>query len=707
MTGLDTPPRPTRDWALPMLRFLRLPTRVPLRLPETQVSQKCLAALVIAALATFIAVAWRHTAVISAPMGAMDDLLYDQIYKLREPQDRTNGPVVIVAIDDNSIQDLEAGLLAGRKWPWPWPRELYGDMIGYFEKCGARVVAFDIFFETTDREADYGSDEALAEAAAEAKVPVIFGNQVTEDGRPGKFAIPVENPVFGAVNQPAGVVLREYHPLFNGFPSLALRAVMLYSGAEPEQRTEYLSHYYGPHRPAPGRTTFKYVKASAVLAVTVGEQPEADVGLGPEMFRDKIVLVGATAKQTFDNKATPLDDIYPGVEYQATAIDNMLRGDRVTTLHRVNSTAIAALATFLAALGVLLPRGVLLKVLAALLVTGAVVGLAVAMFRLDHILRLPLASPLVALGLATIGAFAWNYFTEDRQRRFLLKAFSQAVSPAVAERIAKDPKKINLGGERREMTVMFSDVAGFTDMSEKLEPERLAELMHFYLEQMSSVVLETNGTLDKYIGDAIMSFWNAPIDQPDHAVLACRTALGMARREKEIQEELRAFGATSLLTRIGLNTGPMAVGNLGSSRKFSYTVLGDSVNLGARLEGSNKLYGSQILIAKTTADLVKDHFVVRELDLLAVKGKLIPMAVYELMAEGPADGDLRPRVEVYGEGLAHYRAQRWDDAEATWTRLLREFPGDAPSAKMLARLPRLREEQLPPDWNGVYVAKDK
>jgi adenylate cyclase len=224
---------------------------------------------------------------------------------------------------------------------------------------------------------------------------------------------------------------------------------------------------------------------------------------------------------------------------------------------------------------------------------------------------------------------------------------------------------------------------------------------------MSNVVLQDQAYLDKYIGDAIMSFWNGVIDQADHAACACRAALDMQKRERDIQPQLQRLGAKGLLTRIGINTGPMALGNMGSTRKFAFTVLGDSVNLGSRLEGANKLYGSQILIAQTTADLVRDRFVLRQLDLLRVKGKKRPMAVYELMDEGPGNGELRPRVELYEEAFHLYQQQQWEDAEGVLGRLLERCPEDAPAKGLLGRVQKLRHDPPGPGWDGVYVAKDK
>jgi adenylate cyclase len=426
-----------------------------------------------------------------------------------------------------------------------------------------------------------------------------------------------------------------------------------------------------------------------------------------QIFRDKLVIFGVTAQALYDLKSAPVGAIYPGVEAQTTAIDNLMSGDRVQESGGFLAALIVWLASLAAAIGVILPRQVIFKVLAAALAAAALIGFAVLWFLGPSIHWLPLASPLLALLLAVVGAFAFTYFVEDRQRRFVLKALGQYISPEVAAEIERDPDSLKLFGRRREMTVMFTDIQGFTDLSESMESEKLSAMLNFYLGEMSALVLQRNGTLDKYIGDAIMSFWNAPSLQPDHAALACRAALAMRDREAQIQDQLGQMGAAGLLTRIGINTGPMVFGNLGSPQKFNYTVLGDSVNLGSRLEGANKFYGSRILVAETTVAITRDQFVYRELDLLRVKGKQKPLAVFELLQEGSPDPATRDRIERYGQALKLYRAQKWDEAEAVLNALHAQYPDDIPAAYLLKRIGKLRLDPPPPDWDGVYVAKDK
>jgi adenylate cyclase len=269
---------------------------------------------------------------------------------------------------------------------------------------------------------------------------------------------------------------------------------------------------------------------------------------------------------------------------------------------------------------------------------------------------------------------------------------------------------VRLTGDRHVMTVMFTDIEGFTALSEKLPDETLTELLNFYFDEMSPLVLREDGTLDKYIGDSIMSFWNAPLPQADHAFRACRVALALQRRERAIQGSLQERGAPTLATRIGINTGPMVVGDMGSKERFNYTVLGDSVNLGSRLEGANKLYGSRILLARSTAELVKDRFLMRKLDLLLVKGKRTPLAVYELLGErGKALGEpvLLERIKRYESAWELYRQQKWDEAEQVLRALVADHPDDAPAATLLTRIGHLRADPPSREWNGVYVAQVK
>ncbi|HSZ58780.1 MAG TPA: adenylate/guanylate cyclase domain-containing protein [Tepidisphaeraceae bacterium] len=676
--------------------------RFPLRVSRQSPARKLIAAGAIAILAGGLAAGLHHLPGASVAMGKLDDLLYDSFYRLRPVEDQTDGPVVIVAADDKSLADLKRGI-GKTSYGWPWPRQFWGLVPGYARKCGAKAVAFDmIFSEPSVFNGWSGDDGAFAAMIDGAKLPVIFGTEVSAAGVPDPFAPPVKKPILGAVNVSDSVVYRRYRPTVNEFPSLASRAANAVGATPPA--AEFRLHYFGPHQDRKDHRTFRYVSASNVFAAAMGQK---NTGVDPAWFRNKIVLIGAITVGTFDVKASPLSEEYPGVEVQATAITDMLSGRNVRRVGTLWATAAAFAAALIAAMGVVFPRTASLKLLAAALTAAIVIGVAIVLFHGRQITWLPLASPLAALLLATIGAFSWSYLVEGRQRRFVVKALGQYLSPHVAANIDRDPDALKLGGTRRDMTVMFTDIQGFTDLSEKLDEHKLTGLLNYYLDEMSSLVLANDGTLDKYIGDAIMSFWNAPLYQPDHAILACRAALAMEKREREIQPRLAELGGPGLLTRIGINTGPMVFGNMGSSQKFNYSVLGDSVNLASRLEGANKFYGSRIIIAQPTAAQLNGQFLLRRLDVLRVKGKTMPMAVFELMSESPGDANLRARAAEYEAAFSDYQQQKWDLARERLEALVSRFGHDPPAAALVRRLAALREEPPGPGWDGVYVAKGK
>lgn len=665
-----------------------------------------MAGAVVAVIVTGLAVAAKHLPGVSIAVQEADHVFYDTMYRLRPVTDRTDGPVAIVAVDQRSL-DWANALNEGDGYGWPWPRTFWGDMVTYLDQAGARAIVFDsLFVEKSVYRNELDDDASFGNAVNSVKTPVVFAAYVQKDGSTGNFAPKVDAPWLGAVNVGHDDVFRAYTPVVFGKPSLATATLEAVGGAKDAPAQPFLLHYYGPHRTAAGKPTFHYVSAGNVVATTLGEDP-ARMQTQGDVFKGKIVVIGGLAAGTYDLKSSPLSAVYPGVEVQATAIENLLAGQRVHPLSAAQTAGVALLASLVAAIGVLIPSRVGLKLVGAIATTIILVCIAVALFHGETIRWVPLAVPMLAVLLATGGALAWSYVTEDRARRVVLKALSQYVSPTVAEQIAKDPSRLALGGERREMTVMFTDIQGFTNLTETMDVESLGNMLNFYLDEMSSVVLDNDGTLDKYIGDAIMSFWNAPVDQPDHAIRAARAALGMKRREETIRPQLAKLGATVMLTRLGLNTGTMAVGNMGSTRKFNYTVLGNSVNLASRLEGANKFYGTQILMAETVAALVRGQFAMRQIDVLRVKGKQQPMAVYELLSEGAPDETDAARIHRYEAALSHYRAMRWDEADRLLQELKRLVGEDAPSDMLLARIARFRHHPPPAGWDGVYDAKEK
>jgi adenylate cyclase len=703
--------------------------RLPVRLPEHHPLQRWLAAALIAALCGGVGVALSAPVRLLAAVRALDHVAYDALYRLRPHEPQHGRDVVIVAVDDHSIETLDRLRRVG----WPWPRDYWGQMVTYLDSVGARAIVFDLLFDRSsvyNRPPSTGGsngtsaaaaaaapptpgnddDRAFAEAIDAAATPVILATVARPDGSTWGLAPPVAAPHLGAANVSSEEVVRAYAPSVHGHPSLALQTLRRISAAPPawaQTDAPFLLRYYGPHAVNGKPATFPYPSAVELLHVTQDPTDAPRLKLDEAALKGKIVVIATITAGTYDLKASPLSTRYPGAELHATAIQNMLSNQRVTPAPPALRVTVLLLACLTAAAGTVLPARTPLKMLGGLAGACVVIAVTAALFLRPDVRWLPPAAALIAATLAAFAGLAWSYLTEGRQRRFVLSALAQSVSPEVADQIARDPRKLSLGGENRDMTVMFTDIADFTTLSEQIPPEQLADTLHLYLGEMSQIIIRRNGYLDKYIGDAIMSFWNAPAAQADHALRACHAALEFKRRELELQPRFKALCGHELHSRIGINSGPMIVGNMGSPLKFAYTVLGDSVNLASRIEGANKMYGTRVLLTESTAKSVRDAFVLRKIDLLRVKGKRQPMAVYELVSEGAHDPATADLIARYERALTLYQAQQFDASHDALTALTRDFPADGPTATLLARVQTYRTAPPPPDWDGVFVAKDK
>ena len=448
-----------------------------------------------------------------------------------------------------------------------------------------------------------------------------------------------------------------------------------------------------------GVNTYPYVS----IADVVGRK------FSPGTFRGKIVLVGASATGIGDLRSTPFAGInYPGVEVHANVIDNIL--NRYFLLHGANQVALDLVFIFLFGvptglwLALAKPRWLLFGLL-LLVPFGA--GL---WYAFLHGWWLNFIVPSGTL-VANVGAVAvYRALVEEKEKRKVRGAFQQYLSPEVIRRLLENPNLVK--PKKTEITVMFSDIRGFTSISEKLDAQELAALLNEYLTDMTQIVFRHNGTLDKYIGDAVMAFWGAPFEEPGHATHACHAALEMIARLKEMQKKWSAEGRARLEIGVGLNTGVASVGNMGSELRYGYTALGDTVNLSSRLEGLNKEYGTHILLSENTYSTVEDaNLVFRELDLIRVKGKLQPVALYELVAsrdapEGSAP-DLEERLEMFAQGRACYRERRWQDAQIIFERLLEQWPEDGPARTYLDRCREYLVAGPQENWDGVYVMTHK
>jgi adenylate cyclase len=429
--------------------------------------------------------------------------------------------------------------------------------------------------------------------------------------------------------------------------------------------------------------------------------------LPAEALKNKIVLVGATAVGVYDLRVTPFSGTFPGVEIQATVMDNILRGNFIRTPAFALVIMLLILAALAILLGLVLPRlSAGLSFLFTILVVAGYVSINYYLFSRQR-LQLELFYPLGLIVLVFLGVTSHRFLAEEEERKRIRKAFESYVAPTVVQEMLKHPEQLRLGGERREISVLFTDIRGFTTMSEKLDPEALVKLLHDFLNPMSNIIINQGGTIDKYMGDAIMALFGAPLLQPDHARLACRAALEMVAGLATLNKEWAAQGRPPLKVGVGINTGPVAVGNMGSDRLFDYTAIGDNVNLGSRLEGLNKYYGTSILISQTTAEALGNGFVLRDMDLVKVKGKAQAARIYELLAEGEPDPELGRFLELYHQALGLYREGRFAESLSAFGQALELRPGDAACQRYMALAQKLLETPPGPGWEAVTIMDGK
>jgi adenylate cyclase len=439
-----------------------------------------------------------------------------------------------------------------------------------------------------------------------------------------------------------------------------------------------------------------------------------------ERFEQRLVLIGTSAIGLLDLKTTPVDGAMPGVEVHAQILESAL--SRTFLSNPLEATLIEMTAIAVLGLGIIV-AGPMIGPLAMLIVgaIGAAAVIAASWYAfVQHGLLYDAIFPLLSIiAIYSVLVFV-NYFREQAGRRRVRSAFGQYLSPTLVEQLAQSPEKLVLGGEERTMTIMFSDVRGFTSISElyKDDPQGLTQLMNRLLTPLTNAIIARNGTIDKYMGDAIMAFWNAPLDDNGHEVHSCEAALDMLERLAALNQEREQEAAANnqkflpIKIGVGLNTGQCVVGNMGSDMRFQYTVLGDSVNLASRLEGQTKSYGVQVLVGARTAQAVKDKFALIELDRVTVKGKSEPETIYSVFgrAEMAESDGFKAVQSAVADMLARYRAQDWDGAMAELYRF-KEIKGgidlEELSQLYAERIDQFRSNPPPPDWDGVFALQTK
>ena len=634
---------------------------------------------------------------------------------------------VIVGIDQRSYRELlpEYGPLVS------WPRTLYAQALEALRAAGARVVVLDIFFDAA--KPDDPHLIAAMQQMGNVIAPLEAQGPKTLHPRPGvaqEFEVVVSPAAAirsaavaeGTVNVTTDrdTVIRSLPLLLEAkwqvHPALALATVARYVrrpavlDADATDETAY-----GAGRAIPlidnGRMLINFLgpPSSPDRGGAFAILPFVDLlngSFSPDVVRDKIVLLGLTIRGV-DEFATPTtaETRMWGVEVQANIVETIL-GQRYLAPSSAPATSLlvcaaALIGTWLAAL--LRPIRAAMGLLGLLLLYLLAGGI---LFDQGTLLNLIYPPAALALGFAV--SQIYRLLFEQAQQRTMRDVMARYLSPSVSQWVLNRPERLTLGGETRTMTAFFCDLRGFTTLSQAMEPQALVALLNDYMSAMTELVFRHDGVLDKYIGDEIMAFWNAPMDQPDHAKRACATALDMVRRLHELRAQWKGRGTPQLDLGIGINTGPMVVGNMGSRDRLAYTVLGDAVNIASRLQGVNKDYGTRVLVSEATMNAAGESFTYRYLDRVQVKGRTEPLAVYEVVSyRHQLDPETKARLELYAKGIELYHAGQWTDAADLFDRLLASHPGDGPSALYLRRSREFSATPPPPDWNGVTILKTK
>lgn len=626
--------------------------------------------------------------------------LSDRLFLPRAADER----IAVVAIDDASLERI------GR---WPWSRATHAALLGRLQAAGVKTIGYDVNFPEASNATD---DDALAEAlkaSGNVVLPIELPLERKEGGLvydPQRVVRPL--PQFlrnaqasGHSNTPLDddgvtrrIPLNVAAPDGSPIPAFAY-AVGSVAGVTPKLETIPKEEFglVRVHFPNAPRVGFPLVSAADVL------QGTADI----TKLKDKIVFIGATAHDLHDEYYTPTSRRLPmsGVEIHASFLDTLIQQAWLRPVSLWLQALLLVVAGVL--LGLFVPR-VRLRTSVFLALGLWIVWMIASFFAFDqgYLLNLVWPTLVVLFGYLILSVERW--VTTERTKGELRGLFGRYLSPVVLEALLRDPSKVTLGGERRHMTVLFSDLRGFTTMSEGLPPEDLITLLNTYLTAMTDLVFEHKGVLDKYIGDAVMAFWNAPLDQEKHPLLAAETALRMRDKLQAMNADNAFGGGRTLKVGIGLHTGDMVVGNVGSATRHDYTVIGDNVNLASRVESLNKEYGTEILVTEAIAKELGTTFLLRKVDLVAVKGKKEAVGLFELVNK--TDSATQEEIELtqrFEQAFKLYSQRSFSEAHALCQSLLEKYPNDGPTKILIEKMKHFTLHPPAEDWNGVWVMTKK
>lgn len=625
--------------------------------------------------------------------------LYDQLVIATAPG-QVDLPITIIGIDEASFAAL--------RQQWPWPRSWHGRLLDHLREAGVAAIGFDVVFAEPSTPQE---DRVFAEAIARSGNVVLAADLLYRETDGVRQWLRVEPdkaltdagavPGFASVQLDPDGVQRLVPQFRDAFWSQTLAlfdrkypGVVAQMQASPDMRIRFLG---GPH-------SFKYIPYYQIL--------EPDKYL-PEHWReylkDNIVLIGRDLKATTEVGSAQADmfqtpffarnqELMPGVEIHANLIANMVNGD---TLHEAPDSWSLGFWLGMASLSLLTMRRwqPVMSGLIGLGLIGTAGAVAYVLFSRE-LIWLPAGQAALTVLLIYLAQGGVAYFIEQRQRRQIKQAFSMYVAPAVVEKMTEHPEQLKLGGERQELTLLFTDLAGFTTISEALGAEQVTQILNRHLSEMVEIVFRYHGTVDKFIGDAVMAFWGAPIADPEQSLHAVQAAVEMQQRIALMRQDLLAHGGPELRMRIGLHRGECIVGNMGGVGRFDYTAVGDTVNLASRLEGVNKVYGTGILISESVAKAVGDKLALRQVDTVRVKGKHLGVPIFT-----PCDdAQLKAMSE---SALAAYREGDWDACQGRWQAVLEAYPDDPVAHAFLARLQDMRAAGWPSAWDGITTLESK
>ncbi len=609
-------------------------------------------------------------------------------------------------------------------WGWPWPRSALGDIVKYMNIGDAECIAFDVLFTEPSVYGD-ADDEAFAKACTDygRVVHAMYADDASSATDDQIFPVDSIRNSAGVIGSTVSAkdsddVMRRARISFVGedaeYPSLGVAPLVISGMSIAEIKETYpvekedtlLLRYrkdlgvYNPYRASDVlQSYYDYI---------AGKEPL----IPPDSFTGAYVYYAYYAPGLFDICSSPLSQVYPGCGVHITELDNFLSNDFMRTVPTPISIAWIVLASVMGILAISFTEARKSSLGNALSAVGTVAfGLAIitagsfALFVIGFYILL--VAPLASFSISFLLQLALTYMMEGRQKRFIKAAFSQYLSPAVIDQLISNPDSLRLGGEEREISIFFSDVQGFTSISESLakNPTKLTEVLNLYLSEMSSIILNSGGTIDKYEGDAIIAFWNAPADQEDHASRILTAALECQKRLDELRADLKNMTGKDFYQRIGMNTGHAVVGNMGSSNRFDYTMLGDSVNLASRLEGLNKQFGTYTMCSKATMESALAHGCTlrfRELARVAVVGKKEAVTVYEPMGEETFQ-QKKELIELFDRGRELFYAGDFSAAKATFESIKDKDP---PASYYAEKCGELLADP-PEDWQGVWKATSK